>query len=639
MADKIMIMIMVLVALIMATAITNANAATGFLPWRYNRFSFTVSTFNECNLSALRCGHSEDVDDAVGYAEEATVVSRNISEQPSKNFGSEIEHVPLNATDISTTETKHTECAKKDVEGRNHDLIVGNRSTVASESSAYSEKKSDGTNTMKHPNGAWEEEIRRTQAYYNSPQVSSSSAGKILSPEGAPENDDNQAEVPTNDERVAGDDPAASHNITQKNGVVEKDVEKYSAGVSVASAKVVDEPVRDDIDERRSQQSHLGPITGVAPHETDDVSEIYTEEKEVDVREPVDTSSQNDESNIAPDNETNDHKLPPAEENTIDHEESCNDVDAGIKGGISDEDEALPIKEEEDSDKEDLMFERISNVNTARDESGQEQSVAADVNESHLESLITDTHRRDISPISNDVGLKEEDPLDIPRWQKATTETASNKLVEEGLRRLLRRDGDEPSIPYVITRAMKKVLIDELGYDPLEVKSMRPDVAVVIVAENLERPDVEILPPRFYNDIVKPVIAIEEIREEKPAKGAVVSFFRRLRKDASIALAGRDPKSTIITVASLGVALTLLIRPSRDKRPWESNVLISESQPSIEVLSDTVERELSAMDEDLNEHLAESDDVAFAKSEQKPNDLDKSWIDKLISLVSKPFGA
>ena len=197
-------------------------------------------------------------------------------------------------------------------------------------------------------------------------------------------------------------------------------------------------------------------------------------------------------------------------------------------------------------------------------------------------------------------------------------------------------------MPYVITRAMKRVLVEELGYDLSEVKTMRPDVAVVIVGESLTRPDLESLPSRFYNDLEEAVAAIEEVKVEASLKGRIVSRLQKLQKEASRLLADRDSGSIMFMVASLGAALPLIFSLTNHEniKAWDETVPapapapVPEFPSSIEVLPRT-DSELSDIIED---DLDESDDKSSASGPQ-PDDLDKTWLDKLISIVSKPFGA
>jgi len=121
----------------------------------------------------------------------------------------------------------------------------------------------------------------------------------------------------------------------------------------------------------------------------------------------------------------------------------------------------------------------------------------------------------------------------------------------------------------------------------------------------LEKEDLFVVPgwQKATNDI-EPVIAIEEDREKKSLKGAVVSLFQRLQKKVSIALAGRDPQSTIksLLVASVGVALSILLSPNH-KKSWEEIAPTTDEVPS-----NNIESELLDIEEDLDE----SDDTPSA---------------------------
>jgi hypothetical protein len=201
------------------------------------------------------------------------------------------------------------------------------------------------------------------------------------------------------------------------------------------------------------------------------------------------------------------------------------------------------------------------------------------------------------------------------------------RLVEEGLRRLERKNGVDPSVLYVITRAMHRVLVDDLGYSPDEVESMRPDVAVVLVAEGLERPkNIESLPPPFYRD-AEPEAVTDEVPVDKSMRGSVSALTRGIHKYRKKALP--------IILASLGVGVSLMV--VSDRGYLESPSVAVQTAHEFKSDDDTSQgdpRIAMSDDKDFDE-----DDDRTPISEPRPDDLDKTWLDKLISFVSKPFGA
>jgi hypothetical protein len=203
-----------------------------------------------------------------------------------------------------------------------------------------------------------------------------------------------------------------------------------------------------------------------------------------------------------------------------------------------------------------------------------------------------------------------EKSITTDQWQAIRTGTASNKLVEEGLRKLRRQDGDEPSVPYVITRAMKKVLVDELGYDEQEVQAMRPDVAVVVVSERLKRPSVFALPPRFYSVDVEPVQMGEPQRESLHVR--LGSFVKSL-----------ELKQKAVLGSSILLAAYSFV--TKDK-----NAAVSEQRQlkRDEVISQNTVTESS---EDTDPTVLE-DERKDESSLQR--DLDRTWLERLISILT-----
>ena len=277
---------------------------------------------------------------------------------------------------------------------------------------------------------------------------------------------------------------------------------------------------------------------------------------------------------------------------------------------------------------------------TELDETSEVQTIIMDTSE-----VAYEAEEQGLVPIPDT--MTEDDDLAVPTWQKATKAVASNKLVEEGLRRLQRKDGDVPSVPYVITRAMRQVLVSELGYDSPEVDEMRPDVAVVIVAESLERPELEELPTRFYNEI-ESAVAIEESHDDKSLKGTIVSLIHRFRDEVSNLLSGSDRQTLAIIVACLGVSLSVIFKSPNENKPLqEKGISISTVPSTIDTPSTSMSSDLSDIEDDIDDANTQQDLSYSSSSSSSPSptaptvhtdDLDKTWLDKLISLVSKPFG-
>jgi len=521
---------------------------------------------------------------------------------------------------------------------------------------------------------AWEEEIRRTREYYNAPgpgtnrspsskaddggaMEESDGASKEDAPPNANDGEIDDELVATEDERVFGNDQTArSYDLPRG----EEDEEDAMA-MEFATAQLAEEMEEDGVEEIQTMHS--------------EEVESSVENEEVDLEESADVYGQEDENIIlATENIETDETQIPGEEKEKEEEgddqvkearsksTSSGDAEAEIKhveaadeesgdGEVIDSAAVDHVKDAEAKDSAaDDDIEDAEEAGSVTDGEAMEKlkSFAANIKDSHVDGLVAAAagQASSSSPIAH-IETEDEDLLGWPRRLHKTTEAASNKLVEEGLRRLQRRDGDEPSVPYVITRAMKRVLINELGYDPSEVQAMRPDVAVVIVAEGLERPELDTLPMRFYND-VEPSVEIEESEEETSLRGNVVSLIQRLRKKVSMSLAGKDATSTIITIVSLGFTLSRLLRPPArdDNKSWGETLPTPERVPSsIEVPSSaSVDSELSNIEEELDESGDSTISNEIPTKGTTPSnlgidDLDRTWLDKLISYMSKSFGA
>ncbi|KAL7467517.1 hypothetical protein ACHAXS_007764 [Conticribra weissflogii] len=255
-----------------------------------------------------------------------------------------------------------------------------------------------------------------------------------------------------------------------------------------------------------------------------------------------------------------------------------------------------------------------------------------------------------------------EDDLILPyRWEQSK-EVAFNKLVEDGLNRLRRKKGDQPSVPYIITRAMRKVLVEKLGYQEEEVAAMRPDVAVIIVGQNLQRPSGEDLPSQFYNEPSESNKAVQ-VAEGKETILDRISHNLLSRSDAiqtsslfqlmkpswrklDTVLRGiwhgmnkkSSPKYSAIVTALLTVSISFFrskssISPCRATNDY----FVSDSQTirkSTHESKDSESNKVVQSTDETDETVLVNDNPVMLQ-----NDLDKTWLDKLVSFVSSAFGA
>ena len=235
------------------------------------------------------------------------------------------------------------------------------------------------------------------------------------------------------------------------------------------------------------------------------------------------------------------------------------------------------------------------------------EDATVDMQHPQIPQMITDQHTNNLVTANED---NSNSPLAVSQWKNtATSITAESNLVEIGLRKLRRKDGDHPSVPYVITRAMKRVLIEELGYEKDEVKAMRPDVAVVIVSENLKRPNITALPSRFYHEDIKPVLQVESVRDVINNK--IQAFMRKINLKQSIVTLGSAVASyALLNILSKSNAAQ--VRPEDDS--MHDNIRIDDMR--------------NMKDIELIQEDREKDDVI------PKHDLDRTWLDRLISMLT-----
>ena len=409
---------------------------------------------------------------------------------------------------------------------------------------------------------AWAEEIKRLQMYLNSPQSRHGAGEDIL---------------------VLGSKASTKNNSGGK------------------SSKVLADPRSDDNQSSAEELEYQSTQDGAPiPDQNidDQQKDISSISNENDVNEQDKTvadapcNESNDE--INPDN--NDTEVNGQVSETATHHENV-DLD-------------MPHAEPQDDD----IILDTSMDDAILKEDSIEQDTNPGIAEPPETQIITDHYSEAL--LIEDSDLEEENDTTFPedqsivtnRWQAAPTLAESNKLVEEGLSKLRRKDGDHPSVPYVITRAMKRVLVDELGYEEEEVKIMRPDVAVVIVSENLKRPSIAILPSRFYHeDMIESVQHIESMKETFQSK--IQTFVQKIDLKQSIFMIGS-------ALASYSVVSIFTNANSEQKHDLET---ICESPDSDEVNENQLP--------DAMIETQENEDI-------KKSDLDRTWLDRLISMLT-----
>jgi len=532
------------------------------------------------------------------------------------------------------------------------------------DSSSTSDHQST-TTSNDNKDGAWEEEIRRTREFYSTPRLSRSDkiliAGSTSTTESDVDGSDSVGDsVGENveDGRAFGSAQTTSYSANQN----EKEQERGSISTEASSEQplqaesdVSSEEEEEEVKEATIDDATVELAAESAADQNDEQDSAVQESNDiVEEGNGISAEEQNDgedESAVAFTEHIEEEDVISAEEQNLNGEddsaesltEDIREEDVLMKNeeAVEDEEKSTETDPEQNESeiKESVVTNEDDDVNVEKNtgrgaEDENESSVTAESMEIRLEEdYLENSYSQEVSTAEN-VDGKEKDMLRPHRFERATRATASNKLVEDGLRRLQRRDGDHPSVPYVITRAMQRVLVDELGYAESEVNEMRPDVAVVLVGESLVRPDLESLPSRFYHE-EESAIEIDDAVTDKSFRGTITALVLKLQRRVSTA---RHSEALPIIVATFGVALTLLLSSANgNKQSLDSATPAPSDLPtSIDVLNEVSEMsDIKAIEADLDEES----DAPPATTKVPPDDLDKTWLDRLISLVSKPFGA
>ncbi|KAL9183620.1 hypothetical protein ACHAXT_004476 [Thalassiosira profunda] len=136
---------------------------------------------------------------------------------------------------------------------------------------------------------------------------------------------------------------------------------------------------------------------------------------------------------------------------------------------------------------------------------------------------------------------------------------------------------------------------------------------------------------RFYSSIDSDVSNIDD---NTTPKGGIASLANGIRKKVSALLTGKDPQSLLIVTLSAGAALLALFRPRDPETAQTVDTTSSIEIPTSDMSAISILSE-EEKEEDFNQEM---DDKAPPALEVADHNLDESWLDKLISLVLKPFG-
>jgi len=188
--------------------------------------------------------------------------------------------------------------------------------------------------------------------------------------------------------------------------------------------------------------------------------------------------------------------------------------------------------------------------------------------------------------------------------QEEDVDIEIEELIEAGLVRLHNnKDGINPRLA-ITAEAMQRVMIEDLGYDEMETELMKPSVAEVIVSKHLKRPkELKSLPSRFY---IEPAVVIQNTEHQ--------SRLGSIRRIASN-VASRHTTRRILGFV-VGCALSFVFTPkNHNSRDMPTAATITQSTEEQEEEGDLI------------------DDESEEYTPLQPADLDKSFLDKLISLL------
>ena len=418
--------------------------------------------------------------------------------------------------------------------------------------------------------------------------------GETKSEEDADGEADDELSVEATDEEVA---PA---------GALDGDAVSISADAFLHPSHVGDDDAAAEEDDEEeafffaAEDEDEGSTTPVTPDDEDIVADAPREAPVV-----VDDDSAYADADVAAGSSAVD-----ADESVEQTEEAVEDNASGAAGDAVGGSAVVDSAEEADFNRqqhgggytEDDSAAYVDRMDLADDE-GEEVMVGAD--------SIVDAED-DIDPL--DLSLAQSTREELQRQQQATVAAATEAVAAATAK-------DAPaSVQYMITRNMKRVLADELGYTEEEVNGMRPDVAAVITSKRLKRPSGG-MPDAFYVD--------------GKAPSAVRNRFGQLLKSNVV-------KRIIIpalVVGSTACIAAFSMKPSttggkNDVSPVEATnipVVKNKDIGAAAEMYNPVSKEPEKNTTAYEEQLDESSLGAFRPDSANRWDLDDTFLDKMIT--------
>lgn len=409
---------------------------------------------------------------------------------------------------------------------------------------------------------------------------------------------------------------------------VEDDVDvedvELAEGIETTADVVVD---GDDAFYPAAVDENEGSTTPVTPDEDDDDGDGAVVGKEEEEEEPVVPTVEEEECLAA--QETDDTRLQSG--STFTDDESAAYVD---RMDLADDEGEAPVMEAEtEAVVPSGTDEDLDNNDDGDDDDGDDDNTFAAEQEAAAPS-ITDA----IADIEEDVI----DPLDLSEVQSTREALERERQATVAAATQTARGASAStaqgaaSVQYMITRNMRNVLMEELGYTDAEVDNMKPDVAAVLTSKRLKRPSTG-MPDAFYvdgkppspkknplNDIMKSKVVQRIIL---PAVGIGLSALVTAN-----AIQHSRIDSTAISIKQNAAVSAPITPVPGEQAEQRSNEEKRKKKTTNSLGSSPVATTGMVGDEQLNEAAA-----LKTGTQALPKDLNDSWVDRATSRLLEVF--
>lgn len=412
------------------------------------------------------------------------------------------------------------------------------------------------------------------------------------------------------DSNIAADESSST--------VAEESVEVEDKGIEIA----LDESGEEDSVDGGDEISDEGPVDEVADEEGDmDIDTEVTKIGEDEVASTTQVTVEDEEASTA---DADDDDAALVEEEGVDTEvvgevqeeatESAEDTAEPGSAEYAEETDYAPRYHEDDS----AAF--VDRMDLADDEG-------------ELDAGLTDDVALDVAAEREELERRRQESV-------ASAAAAAAAAVEE----------DAPvTVQYMITRKMRQVLADDLGYTEEEVENMKPDVAAVITTKKLKRPSGG-MPDAFYVDGKAPSGSNAAMKAMKAMKGLLKSDVVRKVIMPALAVGASALVAVVATKSGAGKSLiassTGSIVTKTAEEPFSATLSAasdyrSKKRPEAKIVSAPAAESSSAVSHGRQERSESKvvdeellDETALKFRTSKGNlaqDLDQSWLDRGIT--------